>query len=313
MIALAHRRSAAVLCEESTAARLRTKPLTGTLHSVFRRVLNVRERDSDRLFALASADVDLAPDTLVLSLDSFEPLACLPGQRILVTQDYLAIGSRVHIAFSAQRVVNLTLPSWPSSPALIGRRLNEARQALVQLGKGGGMLPQANAPPFNRQVSARLAELQDQLVTIIREQRRADFLPLAREMLGLGPGLTPSGDDFLAGLCLSFTIPHLPLSSWRDLGIMLACDANVYTGEISCWELDHAVRGYPRRQVESFLRSLFGTERQPLSPQVEQLVATGATSGTDFLTGLLAGLELALNANTKYKQRSKINGSQISD
>jgi hypothetical protein len=96
---------------------------------------------------------------------------------------------------------------------------------------------------------------------------------------GLGPGLTPSGDDALAGLLLAARIrwtsaaePHL-----------IAIAERVDTHEIARAFLHWAARG---QSIEPVHRCLLGD-----SAAAADLRAFGHTSGADLALGLLWGLE----------------------
>ena len=63
---------------------------------------------------------------------------------------------------------------------------------------------------------------------------------LARRLLGLGPGLTPSGDDLLAGLLLGARAFGVPLA---DLAEVIAEQAPRRTTALSARLLRHAIEG----------------------------------------------------------------------
>jgi hypothetical protein len=121
-------------------------------------------------------------------------------------------------------------------------------------------------------------------------------------LLGLGPGLTPSGDDVLAGMLVG--LHHLdwtrgaelrraagrgqpPASVVRDtIATRVLVDAPTRTATLSAALLGHAARGEAASEVTAVLNSLCG--RRPLSPALMRLLAVGHTSGYDTACGLLA-------------------------
>ncbi len=125
----------------------------------------------------------------------------------------------------------------------------------------------------------------------------------AERLVGLGPGLTPSGDDVLAGLLV--TLRHLGTATGTEravwLGGWLAAavtfDARTRTTPISATLLHCAARGEACPEVIAVLRGLAG--RQPLEPALRRLHGLGHTSGADLAQGIAIGLEAVLTLGTR--------------
>ena len=104
-------------------------------------------------------------------------------------------------------------------------------------------------------------------------------------LLGRGPGLTPLGDDVLAGWFAARTAAGRP-----DLVLAAAVRHRLgVTTLLSATLLDCAVRGEALPQLTAWLGD-------PTSTTTEALLAVGATSGA----GLLAGARLALTSLTTH-------------
>lgn len=120
----------------------------------------------------------------------------------------------------------------------------------------------------------------------------------AERLVGLGPGLTPSGDDVLAGLLV--TLRHLGTATGAEravrLGGWLAAavtfDARTRTTPLSATLLHCAARGEACPEVIAVLRGLTG--RQPLEPALRRLHGLGHTSGADLAQGIAIGLDAVL-------------------
>ncbi|MFI7447755.1 DUF2877 domain-containing protein [Nonomuraea sp. NPDC049714] len=120
----------------------------------------------------------------------------------------------------------------------------------------------------------------------------------AERLVGLGPGLTPSGDDVLAGLLV--TLRHLGAATGVEravrLGGWLAAavtfDARTRTTPLSATLLHCAARGEACPEVIAVLRGLAG--RQPLESALRRLHGLGHTSGADLAQGVAIGLEAVL-------------------
>ncbi|MGH3195462.1 MAG: DUF2877 domain-containing protein [Streptosporangiaceae bacterium] len=125
----------------------------------------------------------------------------------------------------------------------------------------------------------------------------------AKGLVGLGPGLTPSGDDMLAGLLLALRLlggatPGGAGAVWLadQLAAAVTCYARGRTTPVSATLLHCAARGQGSAEAASVLRALGG--REPAGPAATRLLATGHTSGADLAWGLVAGCRavLALSA-----------------
>ncbi len=115
---------------------------------------------------------------------------------------------------------------------------------------------------------------------------------IADKLIGLGTGLTPSGDDFLGGLL--FAIHHLQ-SAYPDF------DFTNYKLQIESYRSrtplisftllkDHA-SGHAIEPLHRILNGILSGESfENISPSVSQLTQIGHSTGWDLLTGLLVGL-----------------------
>jgi hypothetical protein len=111
-------------------------------------------------------------------------------------------------------------------------------------------------------------------------------------LLGRGPGLTPSGDDVLAGFALGCRAfgHQIP-------GVLAAVSqlAPADTSALSAQLLQHAASGESVPEVVEFIDALTG--RADLYRAVERLLAVGHTSGAALALGVLAA---ALYPTTTY-------------
>jgi len=115
-----------------------------------------------------------------------------------------------------------------------------------------------------------------------------------KPLIGLGFGLTPSGDDFLGGLL--FAIHSLkaayPHSDFSDLDIPLEpyCSR---TNLISFSILDDLARGHGPEPLHQLINGLLSAEPpKTMDLFASQLTLIGASTGWDLLAGFLTGMLL---------------------
>jgi hypothetical protein len=123
----------------------------------------------------------------------------------------------------------------------------------------------------------------------------------AAGLAGLGPGLTPSGDDLLAGFAAAWTL--LAAALGRDGAARRRVTAAIGTGARPgasplgrAW-LAHAMRGELPEPMTRFAHALFAAEARDLAPAVRAVLTVGASSGTDWTVGFLLGGAAALEAS----------------
>jgi hypothetical protein len=120
----------------------------------------------------------------------------------------------------------------------------------------------------------------------------------ARRLVGAGPGLTPAGDDVLAGLvgcglAVARALERPALGRAADLawfGAGISLEAQDRTTTISAALLRAAAAGAVAGPVAAWLRAL--SRPVVLERASDDVLAIGATSGRDLLVGAVAAIHL---------------------
>jgi Protein of unknown function (DUF2877) len=111
-------------------------------------------------------------------------------------------------------------------------------------------------------------------------------------LLGLGPGLTPSGDDFIGAIF--FALAHAPRRAWREampgMQARLRDAALTATNPISAALLDDLMAGASYRVLHELLAALQDGDAVAIAQTTQALLCVGASSGADMLAGLLLAL-----------------------
>lgn len=118
----------------------------------------------------------------------------------------------------------------------------------------------------------------------------ADILTLAAHLCGRGPGLTPSGDDFLAGWLAAGWLLYGPLPAFLEIAQHIVKLARQRTHLLSqCW-LSYAAAGDIASPVNRLLAALHSPDQHQLQSTARAVLALGATSGHDLVHGILYAL-----------------------
>jgi len=120
--------------------------------------------------------------------------------------------------------------------------------------------------------------------------------PQAEILIGLGPGLTPSGDDFLGGVLVALRALGFPILAERFAAEILP-RARERTHAISYAHLAAAAGGEGSAALHEALVGLLTPGSPDLSMRLRALDAIGHTSGWDALAG--AALALAVIAESR--------------
>lgn len=115
---------------------------------------------------------------------------------------------------------------------------------------------------------------------------------IADKLIGLGTGLTPSGDDFLGGFL--FAIHYLqaayPDFDFTDYKLQIESYRS-RTPLISFALLKDHASGHAIAPLHQIINGILSGESfESISPSVSQLTQIGHSTGWDLLTGLLVGL-----------------------
>jgi len=118
------------------------------------------------------------------------------------------------------------------------------------------------------------------------------FETAALRVIGLGPGLTPSGDDFVGAIL--FALAHAPRTDWPSglpaVKARLAGAAAQRSNAISAALLDDAMAGTSFRALHEMLLALHSERGPAITRAAQALLCVGASSGADMLAGLLLAL-----------------------
>jgi nitrile hydratase subunit beta len=135
----------------------------------------------------------------------------------------------------------------------------------------------------------------------------AEVAERAPELSGRGPGLTPAGDDVLAGLLLVARAAGGPASEPRLLEVV----QRTRTTAVATAFLDWAARGQCIEPAHDVLHALAHQGPDTPAPATDRLAAIGASSGRALLLGIRIGLDPS-TAGTSAAIATKIDNCLLS-
>ncbi|WP_058912303.1 DUF2877 domain-containing protein [Entomohabitans teleogrylli] len=237
------------------------------MHSRFRHAINLANQEG-ALLSFYRAGKGIGPGGFLFARGDFDRLLALPDSDFqLLKRGNQLRGARLQIA--ARRELLLTMaPGMPCFPDL-------APYAV----------PTGLCGPLNqRQTDAVAVHLLKAGLTRWASGETPDWCGL----VGLGPGLTPSGDDMLVGaLAVLYTSHFRDLMRRRDL-LPPPDQLARLTTSVSCSYLNSARNGCFSLPVLRLMRDL--QRGRQATPAISRLTSFGHTSGADLLAGIVTAL-----------------------
>src|SRR5256712_7355099 len=186
-------------------ARVFIEPHRGNVLATFDRSCYL---DMDgQIVALVAPALLNGPLNLVVDMDAWQDRVA-PGAVAASTNHALRIEGGIEIGLHDAAVWDATLRAWPEEQfPTLRRPLPTLRRLLDREAPEGGLARAVSHPNGSTTALERRAEAA--IVELARGLRRRDAILVSRAagaLAGLGPGLTPSGDDVLVGGLLAFAL-----------------------------------------------------------------------------------------------------------
>lgn len=253
------------------------------------------------LYTLLSDEYDNAPNSCRIALRHCDQ-AFSPGDRVEFSQGGIEIGKHSWIDYShcqtwqqaklylteANRI-SIAWHQW-------GECIN--RQAL----SGDSLFNYRGENIFYREMARLLQLHRDALFLALR--RNEDPGDAIQSLIGLGIGLTPSGDDYLVGLCSILLLPGHPAQRYREIFLSVLEKAQQKTTLLSAITLEAAINQRYRQVIgqllEKLLEKIVHDDRQLIIDTINKIKQIGSSSGCDMLHGMADACLLTSYFGEKY-------------
>jgi len=271
----------------------------GQVHSSYARIINV-QTPSGRLLTFQGAGRLQAPLALALATDMEALGAHLPVGALVVQDIPAATGYP-----AALRLCCTAVPVWdgslPASPRLTPPVLAHIATALAtwlsRYTPTRGLAPLLLALDGD---PTCLSDPYDAMHTVLaplwsRRYTLTDttLLTLVKNLVGLGEGLTPSGDDCLVGLLAVLHVTgHLPLLCSPPVRAQFCQCVRLGTSQLSGEFVRCALDGHFAEPVVRLMRALCSLDNGAWPTPAAALAAVGHSSGVDAMVGIVLGCRL---------------------
>lgn len=246
------------------------------IHSRFHHGINVEVEG--RLAFIGNKENEILPYGIVVSPEKLSDLHWLAEAKTVLWRDNSFVTARGCLKTKRARAFSNILPvlsvSWKNAPAL-----NFPEFDSLQTGFGESI----------RSAGDLLGEKKEKLAEAVRTGEKLDMI--LTQWVGAGPGLTPSGDDYLTGILAADEIYHFACRQFRD-AIKNLLDQG-YTTDVAANQLICAAEGAFSGSWIGFMKAYVNADEGEMRKNFDKILSYGHTSGGDMLAGFLTGLEIA--------------------
>jgi hypothetical protein len=273
------------------AERFARHHATATVAALFARSLHLATEGD--LMCIGESGIGNGPLNACISTASWQRLLAVlpgPGTPVHLLAGSITVGTAT---FATRGARAWHPPPWPTPAghedvqaalhdlALLAQ-VQAPTEGLARLALGFA----ATETPLARAAGPRLQQLQCWLAARLGAART----PAPTDLLGLGPGLTPSGDDLLGGALLALHAIGRPDAA-HDLYGALRAKARAATCCASQALLAAAAEGQAFEPLHTLAIALL--RRRPIGRALHALARVGHSSGWDALAGVVLVLRAA--------------------
>ena len=297
----------------AAANRIRGRRAIGRVHSIFSGAIDVTLRDGS-MISIVREEVGSGPINIVTDLPRGRSMAELGDKKnaeVLRKDGEILIGGKAVLVSTQHARLYRTEKEFSTKLRSISEiRANVAVVARTATRKGhhqglGSLIPllvssdretkrPAELNSFSRLALPRVRSL----LSKIREGRISELATEVQNLAGLGPGLTPSGDDMLSGLMASLALIVRNLKGnaeiVRRVNRKITLSARKRTTMLSEEYLSQAASGETNEHFQELIKKMLTALPNEAKRSAELVLKVGETSGTDTILGILLGFQLSL-------------------
>jgi hypothetical protein len=287
---------------------LKKETIHATIHSTFKHSCNILWNTT--LIGLVSPKLGNNPFSIVI--DEKHPHILWPtiqiGTPVQLNTDQITIEKTVILNLTTATLWNpeIHLPTlhWEMAAHTLKQTLPFIPNPSLFLSTCHHFFTPNTPPPEHPSwLQKKLLQFLD--LTIDHDSSPDTFTQATEQLIGLGPGLTPSGDDFLTGFVGLLTI-YIKHSDTKNSGFshkinelqlhVTHCvqDAikNAKTTHVSIMALRGALEGWFSEPVRTLIIELLSPEKNKINKKINDVVSIGHSSGSDILAGIYSAIEM---------------------
>lgn len=290
---------------------LNQKERQGKIHSIFTSTINIISEDG-KFIPIVINDKPISPNSIKLdSVVDFKKCELNIGDKVIFSKSDINVNN-ITISIDGARVwdnsINLSINV--DGLESISLKLGVIKQFIREKGNKNGIFQLMQLIPCdlysgdNNTLDSSQLFIKDRFISFIRAFRDYDIRNiniLSKKIIGFGPGLTPSMDDFLSGIMIA----HIYFSYLLELNMDLTYEINHQivhnienkTTRVSEEMLKHSSIGETNEDIRNLMVHIISKENdKSLNDLLESVINFGHSSGTDILCGIYIGSCILIEA-----------------
>lgn len=276
------------------------------IHSVFDKVINIVSKD-DILYTISNKNTDNAPYTLKVDYDgSFKDIVN-EDVDVFKNKDKIIIGN-IEIDLYSINIWSMKNDKITTfSETILKKNIRFFNMLIDSIGKDGGCkyyysknflnIEYNNGSLIEKELSKRIETF---YINLNKNKLRKEDIT---KLIGLGMGLTPSGDDFLTGFLGTISIFECNKSLFNKIKNFISIPLTSTT-DVSSAMIKAAVEGKYREYLNEFIYSFLEEDENKFLKSFKNLLTIGSSSGTDMSIGVVLGflytIEIKRNEMEEY-------------
>ncbi len=261
-----------------------------TVHSVFNNTCNIKVKD--RLFTLQRFSLPKTPMSISLNLGemALSELRVAVGESIYFNPEGLLIHGQLLSKKRANVYDYKVVPYRKNKETLISLTETIADALHSSMCHGEFVKAMRNTSLDQKTLRPLGQYAMETFVQLNQSENKHQFVKTVVQIIGVGEGLTPSGDDFVCGMLAAFHYLNDDKEINKLLNLLMTKLSLVLdtTTSISREYLMYAMMGEFNEYVVGLLHAY--NHDQQYQEYLEKISSIGHSSGSDFLVGLYYGL-----------------------
>lgn len=273
------------------------------IHSIFKSTVNILS-DDGKFIPIVINDKPMSPFSIKLgTITDFKEMDIQIGEKIILTKDYLK-GEKINIFYAHAEIwddsINLTQNT--VSLESLKLKLSIIKEYIREKGNKEGIFELMQIIPYDLyegkedNLDSSQLFIKDRFIKFIKAFTNNDIEEiniLSKKIIGFGPGLTPSMDDFLSGMmisnlyishCLKFNIEHA-----YKINHQIVNNIENKTTRVSEEMLKQSSIGETNEDIRNLMISIISFNNNGLKGLLDRVIKFGHSSGTDILCGIYIG------------------------
>lgn len=273
------------------------------IHSIFKSTVNILSEDG-KFIPIVINDKPMSPFSIKLGIiTDFKEMDIQIGEKIILTKDYLK-GEQITIFYADSAIWEDSINLIQNTVTLenIKLKLSIIKDYIKEKGNKDGIFKLMQFIPYDLyegkedDLDSSQLFIKDRFIKFVKAFTNDDIEEinsLSKKIIGFGPGLTPSMDDFLSGMmisklyishCLKFNIERA-----YKINHQIVNDIENKTTRVSEEMLKQSSIGETNEDIRNLMINVISTNNNGLRDLLDRVIQFGHSSGTDILCGIYIG------------------------